>query len=88
MRQDADFFALTEPDLIYVARRLREAQALEEVLTQAGLDYLVEPDLYRGGFIFQSQRIGAFFYVHPDLSAQARELLLRNGYKPYVGTGP
>jgi hypothetical protein len=38
--------------LVYVAKRLKEALRLEELLTAAGLEYLVEPDKYRGGIIF------------------------------------
>ena len=78
MRQDADFFGEIEPELIYIAKRLHEAQAVEDVLMAAEV---VEPDRYRGGFIFQSERIGAFFYVHPEAAARARELLTSRGYR-------
>lgn len=81
MRQDADFFGEIEPELIYIAKRLHEAQAVEDLLLAAEVDYLVEPDRYRGGFIFQSERIGAFFYVHPESAARARELLTSRGYR-------
>ena len=49
--------------LVYVAKRLKEALRIEELLTAAGIDYVVEPDKYRGGLIFVSERIGAFVYV-------------------------
>jgi hypothetical protein len=84
MRQEPDFFGETELSLIYIAKKLKESLALEEVLTQAEMDYLVEPDTYRGGIIFASERVGAFFYVAPESEASARELLASNGYKPYV----
>ena len=61
MKQDPDFFEGKEPSLIYIAKKLKEALALEEVLTAAGVDYGVEPDRYKGGFVFQTERIGAFF---------------------------
>jgi hypothetical protein len=73
----------TEGVLIYIAKRLKEALALEEVLTSAGLEYDVEPDTYRGGLIFASERIGAFFYVLPEDADRAREVLRTNRYKPY-----
>lgn len=69
--------------LVYIARKLNEALALEELLTAAGVSYLVEPDTYRGGIIFATERIGAFFYVDPEDVMQAREILTRNSYKPY-----
>ncbi|MBI1895281.1 MAG: hypothetical protein HYZ57_19550 [Acidobacteria bacterium] len=84
MRQPADHFGDRELSLLYVAKRLKEALALEEVLTAAGVDYLVEPDRYRGGIIFVQERIGAFFYVDPERLAGARELLRSRGYKPYA----
>ena len=83
MQQDAEFFTSSELTLIYIAKRLKEALDLEEKLTAAGFDYLVEPDTYKGGIIFASERIGAFFYVRPEEADQAREVLRVNRYKPY-----
>ena len=83
MQQDAEFFSSSELTLIYIAKRLKEALDLEEKLTAEGLDYLVEPDTYKGGIIFASERIGAFFYVRPEEADQARLVLRANRYKPY-----
>lgn len=83
MRQDPDFFGETELSLLYIAKKLAEALKLEETLTSAGVDYLVEPDTYRGGIIFASERVGAFFYVAPEKLDEARELLRAHRYKPY-----
>lgn len=84
MRQEPDFFGDTELSLLYIAKKLKEALALEDLLTRSGIDYLVEPDTYRGGIIFASERIGAFFYVTPQGLGATRELISANGYKPYV----
>jgi hypothetical protein len=84
MDRDAEFFGEQELSLIFIAKKLKEALALEELLTKAEIDYLVEPDTYRGGIIFVSERIGAFFYVAPDAVERAREVLRANRYKPYV----
>jgi hypothetical protein len=83
MKQDADFFEGKEPSLIFIAKRLKEALKLEQILTDAGVDYGVEPDRYRGGFIFQSERIGAFFYVLEEATEAARQVLISHGYRPY-----
>ena len=83
MQQDAEFFSSSELTLIYIAKRLKEALDLEEKLTAAGFDYLVEPDTYKGGIIFASERIGAFFYVRPEEADQVREVLRASRYKPY-----
>ena len=84
MKREPDFFGEQELELVYIAKKLKEALALEAMLTTAGIDYLVEPDRYRGGVIFQSERIGAFFYVLPEIASLSRELLTTNGYRPYL----
>jgi len=83
MKQDADFFEGKEPALIYIAKRLKDALKLEQILTDAGVDYGVEADTYRGGFVFQSERVGAFFYVTDDAAEAARAVLADHGYRPY-----
>lgn len=84
MRRDPDFFGEQELELIYIARRLKEALALEDLFTRQGVDYLVEPDHYQGGVLFKTARIGAFFYVAPGTESSARAVLTNNGYKPYA----
>lgn len=82
MKRDADYFEGIEPELIFVARRLSDAVGLETVLTVAGVDYGVEADEYEGGLILKSMRVGAFFYVRPEVRETAVALLLENGYVP------
>jgi hypothetical protein len=82
MRQEPDFFGDQELELVYVAKKLKEALAIEKLFTDAGLDYLVEPDKYSGGIIFRTERVGAFFYVAPGDGEQSRSLLVSSGYKP------
>ena len=83
MRQDESFFGDQELVLLYIAKRLSEAKRLEALLDEAGIDYLVEPDTYRGGLLFVSERIGAFFYVREGDISQVRERITGAGYKPY-----
>jgi hypothetical protein len=84
MKQPASYFDGKDPALVYIAKRLRDALRLESIFTEAGMDYGVEADEYRGGIIFARTRIGAFFYVLPEMVQSADELMRRNGYKPYV----
>ena len=84
MRQEPDHFGEQDLVLIYVAKRLKESLRLEKLLTDSGLDYLVEPDTYSGGIIFRSERIGAFFYVAPADDDSARATLMRGGFWPYA----
>lgn len=85
MRRDPDFFEDRQLALIYIAKRLTEAVRLEDVLTAGGVDYAVEPDTYKGGVIFASERIGAFFYVLPDAVEPARTIMLSQGFKMNQG---
>jgi hypothetical protein len=82
MKREADYFEGVEAELIFVAKRLRDAVSLEAVLTGAGIDYAVETDEYEGGMIFRSTRVGAFFYVRPESRESAVAVMLENGYVP------
>ena len=85
MKQDASFFEGKEATLIYIAKKLKEALRLESIFTSAGLDYGVEADEYKGGVIFRSVRVGAFFYVLPEAVEAAHGVMRRHGYKPIEG---
>lgn len=82
MKQDASFFEGHEPILIYIAKRLKDALRLESIFTAESLDYGVEADEYRGGVVFRSVRVGAFFYVLPESVDAAYDIMRRHGYKP------
>jgi len=83
VRQEPDHFEGQELALVYVAKKLNDALRLEEVLTGAGFDYLVETDTYKGGVLFMSERVGAFFYVAPADDPAARAAMHRAGFEPY-----
>jgi hypothetical protein len=84
VRREAAFFEGKDPTLIYIAKKLKDALRLEDILTGAGVDYGVEADEYRGGVVFRSVRVGAFFYVLPGSVPAAHQIMLRHGYQPYV----
>ena len=81
MRRDSDFFEDRELELIYIAKRLKEALQLEAAFTDSGVDYAVEPDKHRGGVLFQTERVGAFFYVLPEVVESAHEVMQKHGFK-------
>ncbi|MFN0169375.1 MAG: hypothetical protein ACKV22_23380 [Bryobacteraceae bacterium] len=83
MKREAEFFGDAEMDLVFIAKRLRDALALESALTESGLEYYVEADRYRGGVIFQSERVGAFFYVLPADHDNACATVRRLGFHPF-----
>jgi hypothetical protein len=87
MKQEAPFFEGKEAVLIYIAKKLKDALRLEETLTAAGIDYGVEADEYRGGIVFRTARVGAFFYVVKEGVAAAHQTMRANGFTPLLDTG-
>ncbi len=83
MRRESDYFGDQELVLVYVAKRLKEAFAVEKALDAGALDYAVVPTHYTGGLLFRSQRIGAFFYVQPQSAERARALMRDSGIRPF-----
>jgi hypothetical protein len=83
VRREPGFFGEQDLTLVYVAKKLKEALGLEKLLTDAGLDYLVETDKYSGGIIFRSERVGAFFYAAPGQESAVLEAMRRGGFAPY-----
>ncbi|HVW84800.1 MAG TPA: hypothetical protein VHB50_08960 [Bryobacteraceae bacterium] len=82
MKKDPDYFEGREPRLIFIAKRLRDATRLEEIFTSAGIDYAVEADEYQGGVIFRRTRVGAFFYVLPEVRDRAAQIMMDSGFRP------
>ncbi len=82
VRQEPEFFGDQELVLVFVAKRLKQALALEQVFDAGQLDYAVIPTRYTGGLLFPSERVGAFFYVAPQAAVRARTLMLESGFTP------
>jgi len=74
-------------DLVYIAKKLKEALRLEAALTESGVEYAVEPDKYTGGVLFRTERVGAFFYVLPEAVEQTREVMTKNGFRMHEAAG-
>jgi hypothetical protein len=87
MRREPDFFEDRDMDLVYIAKKLREALRLEAALTESGVEYAVEPDKYTGGVLFRTERVGAFFYVLPEAVEQTREVMTRHGFRMHEFAG-
>jgi hypothetical protein len=83
MRREPEDFGDRELTLIHVARKLKHALRVEELLTNAGIDFAVEADRYWIGTIFRRERIGAFFYVLPEAEEAGRQTLRLAGVKPH-----
>jgi hypothetical protein len=82
VRRDPDHFGDEPMVLVYIAKRLKHALALEALLTEGAVDYLVEVDHYTGGIIFRSERAGAFFYVRETERDAVAQRMRSAGYSP------
>jgi len=84
MRREPDYFEQRgdELALLFIAKKLRDALAVEDLLTRAGMEYLVEVDFYVGGLIFRGERAGAFIYVPAALRESAAALLVEHKLRP------
>lgn len=67
--------ALHDPEPIALGRTLRQARGIEQVLTDAGVDYVVQVEAYGRSFLFGTVRHGAVFYVSTAQAAEGRRRL-------------
>jgi hypothetical protein len=65
---------------IFVAVNLKEAEAVEIVLSVQGIDYAVEIESYVRLSLLSSEVSGAVFYVSSAQSSFCRGLLQKAGY--------
>ena len=79
---DAD--ELHDPERIYIAITVKEARAVEEWLTAAGIGYAVEVEPYARTTLFGSTRMGAAVYVEAGQAAYCREQLATAGFRRIV----
>jgi len=84
VKQEPQFFEGQAPVLVYIAKRLKDALRLEQLLADAGVDFGVEADEYRAGVVLRTVRAGAFFYVLPDSVDRAVDVIHLAGLTPYV----
>jgi hypothetical protein len=64
--------------LIFLARTIKEAERVEQILNDQGIDFTVQLEFYLAGILFTRERAGIGFYVYADQAESCRELLRRN----------
>ena len=72
--------AIPDAEQIFLARKLREAQDVENLLTHAGIEYAIEVEAYARSFLFGTIRYGAAFYVASAKAPDCRRRLLDAGF--------
>jgi hypothetical protein len=70
---------LPDPEQIFIAGSVRVARRVEEWLTTAGVDYVVQVELLGRSLLFNSLRMGAAFYVTSGQAEYCREELTAAG---------
>jgi len=81
MRREPEFFGETELVLIFMARKLKHALAIEKLLDERGVDYHLETGHYMSGLLFRTTKVGVFFYTTPEDADRARSYLKEGGFK-------
>ena len=76
---DPEALAHHELERVYIAGKLAEAKAVEELLTGNGVDYVVQVEPYRASILF-GPRNGAAFYVADSQAEFCREQLVAAGF--------
>jgi hypothetical protein len=71
---------LQDLERIFIARTLRQARRVEELLTEAGVDYVVQVEPYSRSILFGTIRHGAGFYVAATHAAHCRKRLIGAGF--------
>jgi hypothetical protein len=79
-RLQIEDFSDQEISRIFVAVNLKEAEAVESILSAQRIDYAVEIESYVRLSLFSSEVSGAVFYVLSTQSAFCRGLLQKAGY--------
>jgi hypothetical protein len=76
--------AIPDPEPVALARTLRDAHRIEELLTHAGVLYTVQVEAYARSFLFGGVRQGAMFYVAGAQAAYCRARLADAGHHKSV----
>lgn len=71
---------LPVPERIFIAGSLRVAHRVEEWLTTAGVDYVVQVEPLGRSLLFGNVRMGAAFYVTSGQAAFCRQQLTAAGF--------
>ena len=76
-----DSFSEREVEPVFIAGSLSEAQRIEKILTDQGIDYAVEIEKYiQTGMLLTSEYNGATFYVLSRQAPLCRKLFLDYGF--------
>jgi hypothetical protein len=78
-RIEFEKFSDSEIIRIYIAKNVKEAETIEKLLTDKGIDYAISLEPFLPPSLLQSERMGAAFYVQSDQEALCRQLITDAG---------
>jgi hypothetical protein len=64
---------------IYIAKNIREAEKIENLLTDNDIDYAISLEPFLPPSLLQSERMGAAFYVQSGQESICRQLIEGEG---------
>jgi hypothetical protein len=76
-RVEAQEFGERETRLVFIARNVGEAERVEELLSEHGVDFFVQLERYVSGLLFATERAGIGFHVLEAQAVWSRTLLVR-----------
>ena len=79
-RIDLENFSDRSITRIYIAKNIKEAQSIENLLTQKNIDYALSVEPFLPPSLLQSERMGAAFYVESAQSDICRQLITDQGW--------
>lgn len=79
-------FEGVEIRLVFLARTIREAERVEDLLTENQIEFTALIEYYLAGVLFTTERAGIGFYVKEDHAPQCRQLL-RTKFKAGIVEG-
>jgi hypothetical protein len=78
-RIDLEQFSDLNISRIYIAKNIKEAQSIENLLTEKNIDYALSVEPFLPPSLLQSERMGAAFYVESTQSDICRQIIVDQG---------
>ena len=78
-RVDLENFSDRNITRIYIAKNIKEAQRIENLLTEKNIDYALSLEPFLPPSLLQSERMGAAFYVASTQSDICRQFISDRG---------
>lgn len=79
-----DEFSERQPELIYIAGNVVDAEYVERALSEIEIDYAINVEPYMNNSFFGGTYQGVFFYVSEGEAPRSRECLKVRGFSDTI----